>query len=120
VRSAFQYPDEDARDPRCESQSEAGGRHDYDDDTNDDGWSIQHDCAAYGLTDHQRQTLQHVRINEWGKIMLGQEKHMKDALHQKLVPGGRLWADMMLFDLRRAVQMEQQTQRSDTTSENRK
>lgn len=28
---------------------------------------------------------------------------MKDALHQALVPGGRLWADMMLFDLWRAV-----------------
>lgn len=35
--------------------------------------------------------------------MLGQEKHMKDALHQAMVPGGRLWADMMLYDLRRAV-----------------
>jgi hypothetical protein len=42
-------------------------------------------------------------INNWGRIMLGQEKHMKDALHQAMVPGGRLWADMMLFDLRKAV-----------------
>lgn len=47
--------------------------------------------------------LRRVRINEWGRIMLGQEKHMKDALHQRLLPGGRLWADMMLFDLWRAV-----------------
>ncbi|KAJ9094708.1 hypothetical protein QFC21_005865 [Naganishia friedmannii] len=59
-------------------------------------------CIDTTCTLHE-DTLRHVRLNEWGRIMLGQEKHMKDALHQALIPGGRLWADMMLYDLWRAV-----------------
>lgn len=62
-------------------------------------------CPADCTPEQARQNdvLSRVRVNEWGRIMLGQEKHMKDALHQRMVPGGRLWADMMLFDLWRAV-----------------
>ncbi|KAI5449323.1 hypothetical protein NCC49_004825 [Naganishia albida] len=62
-------------------------------------------CLADCTPEQARQNdvLSRVRVNEWGRIMLGQEKHMKDALHQRMVPGGRLWADMMLFDLWRAV-----------------
>jgi hypothetical protein len=69
------------------------------------GFSRTHskDSTIDGTTD-----LTDVRINNWGRIMLGQEKHMKDALHQAMVPGGRLWADMMLFDLRKAVRESKQ------------
>jgi hypothetical protein len=63
---------------------------------------------SQGVTIDGAQKIKDVRINNWGRIMLGQEKHVKDALHQAMVPGGRLWADMMLFDLRKAVWDSQQ------------
>ncbi|MBW0493172.1 hypothetical protein O181_032887 [Austropuccinia psidii MF-1] len=45
-----------------------------------------------------------LRIDEWGALMLGQEAHFRDVLHVAALPGGVLWGDMMLWELKRAVQ----------------
>ncbi|WWC63725.1 uncharacterized protein I303_106330 [Kwoniella dejecticola CBS 10117] len=47
--------------------------------------------------------LRGITVNMWGKLMMGMEDHQRDDLHHRLLPGGYLWADMMLFDLREAV-----------------
>ncbi|WWC72842.1 uncharacterized protein I206_106806 [Kwoniella pini CBS 10737] len=54
-------------------------------------------------TSEERSVLKQVDMNMWGRRMMGMEDHQKDDLHQKLLPGGYLWADMMLWDLREAV-----------------
>ncbi|KAL8280436.1 hypothetical protein RQP46_007084 [Phenoliferia psychrophenolica] len=40
-----------------------------------------------------------LRIDEWGALMLGQEKHFVDKVHPLPLPGSYLWANMMLFQL---------------------
>ncbi|TIC21719.1 cation efflux protein [Wallemia mellicola] len=45
-----------------------------------------------------------VRINEWGHLMFGQHAHQIDQLHPSMLPGGWLWGDTMLYELRRAVE----------------
>ncbi|WRT69320.1 uncharacterized protein IL334_006304 [Kwoniella shivajii] len=54
-------------------------------------------------TTEQKSVLKDVDMGMWGKRMIGMEDHQKDDLHQNLLPGGYLWADMMLYDLREAV-----------------
>ncbi|KNZ52150.1 hypothetical protein VP01_3672g1 [Puccinia sorghi] len=44
-----------------------------------------------------------LRIDEWGALMLGQEHHFRDVMHVRELPGGVLWGDVMLWELRRAV-----------------
>ncbi|GAA6003615.1 uncharacterized protein JCM10292_000651 [Rhodotorula paludigena] len=44
-----------------------------------------------------------LRLDESGRIMLGQEHHFRDLLHPKAVPGSWIWADVMLYELKRAV-----------------
>ncbi|GAA5907061.1 hypothetical protein JCM5296_006580 [Sporobolomyces johnsonii] len=44
------------------------------------------------------------RINEWGTLLKGHEAHQKDRLHGDPLPGGYLWADVMLAELYRGVQ----------------
>ncbi|POW00473.1 hypothetical protein PSTT_13103 [Puccinia striiformis] len=44
-----------------------------------------------------------LRIDEWGALMLGQEHHFRDVMHVRELPGGVLWGDLMLWELRRAV-----------------
>lgn len=38
-----------------------------------------------------------IRINEWGRLMLGQEHLMRDTVTAPL-PGGYVWGDIMLFE----------------------
>ncbi|GAA6064655.1 hypothetical protein JCM10212_005241 [Sporobolomyces blumeae] len=45
-----------------------------------------------------------LRIDESGKLMLGQEHLFRDLLHPLPVPGSWLWADIMLYELKRAVE----------------
>ncbi|WOO76715.1 uncharacterized protein LOC62_01G000338 [Vanrija pseudolonga] len=47
--------------------------------------------------------LERVGVNRWGTAMRGWEKHQVDSLHPAFLPGGYLWADMMLYDLRAAL-----------------
>ncbi|GAA5979680.1 hypothetical protein JCM5350_003810 [Sporobolomyces pararoseus] len=44
------------------------------------------------------------RINEWGTLLKGHEAHQKDRLHGDPLPGGYVWADIMLYELARGVQ----------------
>ncbi|WWC98232.1 hypothetical protein V866_005123 [Kwoniella sp. B9012] len=68
-----------------------------------------HEAAVSALenlgdaTSEQRSVLKNVDLGLWGRKMMGMEDHQKDDLHQNLLPGGYLWADMMLYDLREAV-----------------
>lgn len=43
-----------------------------------------------------------VRVDEWGALMRGQE-HTMEKIHTPPLPGGYLWGDIMLFELRRLV-----------------
>ncbi|ORY31792.1 hypothetical protein BCR39DRAFT_525369 [Naematelia encephala] len=60
-----------------------------------------------GLDPEEARLLRGVQSNNWGDLMMGQEKHLADDLHPAMFPGGYLWGDMMLWDLKQAV-----TQRS--------
>lgn len=43
-----------------------------------------------------------LRLNEWGALMLGQEHHFRDLLHPAAVLS-YVWADIILWELKRAV-----------------
>ncbi|ORY28821.1 hypothetical protein BCR39DRAFT_467998, partial [Naematelia encephala] len=45
-----------------------------------------------------------VDTNMWGEIMIGQEKWQRDDLHHLMFPGGYVWADILLYDLKAAVE----------------
>ncbi|BGP16631.1 hypothetical protein JCM10213_000453 [Rhodosporidiobolus nylandii] len=45
-----------------------------------------------------------LRIDESGRLMLGQEHLFRDLLHPLPVPGSWLWGDVMLYELKRAVE----------------
>ncbi|GAA5999929.1 hypothetical protein JCM10207_005976 [Rhodosporidiobolus poonsookiae] len=45
-----------------------------------------------------------LRIDESGRLMLGQEHLFRDLLHPLPVPGSYLWANVMLYELKRAVE----------------
>ncbi|GAA5893512.1 uncharacterized protein JCM6883_003543 [Sporobolomyces salmoneus] len=45
-----------------------------------------------------------LRIDESGKLMLGQEHLFRDLLHPLPVPGSWIWGDVMLYELKRAVE----------------
>ncbi|WAQ92482.1 hypothetical protein PtA15_16A390 [Puccinia triticina] len=38
-----------------------------------------------------------LRLDSWGRKMLGFENHFRDPVHPKAVPGSVLWSDMMLW-----------------------
>lgn len=44
-----------------------------------------------------------LRVNEIGRLLTGQDAHFKDFLHPNPVPGSYLWAEIMLYELKRAV-----------------
>ncbi|BGP55846.1 hypothetical protein JCM8202_002655 [Rhodotorula sphaerocarpa] len=41
-------------------------------------------------------------VNEFGRVLKGYRPHQTDRLHGEPVPGGYVWADMMLYELRKA------------------
>ena len=43
------------------------------------------------------------RLNRWGELLKGHEAHQKDRLHGDPLPGGYVWADVMLYEMRRGV-----------------
>ncbi|SCZ88098.1 BZ3500_MvSof-1268-A1-R1_Chr2-1g04188 [Microbotryum saponariae] len=43
------------------------------------------------------------RLNEWGTMLKGHEAHQLDRIHGDPLPGGYLWADVMLYELWRGV-----------------
>ncbi|SCV72224.1 BQ2448_4918 [Microbotryum intermedium] len=43
------------------------------------------------------------RLNEWGMMLRGHEAHQLDRIHGDPLPGGYLWADVMLYELWRGV-----------------
>ncbi|GAA5894621.1 hypothetical protein JCM5296_002909 [Sporobolomyces johnsonii] len=45
-----------------------------------------------------------LRIDESGRLMLGQEHLFRDLLHPLPVPGSWLWGNVMLYELKRAVE----------------
>ncbi|KAM0747644.1 Proteophosphoglycan 5 [Meredithblackwellia eburnea MCA 4105] len=47
------------------------------------------------------------RLNEWGRILKGHEAHQKDRLHGDPIPGGYLWADIMLYELHHGVKISE-------------
>lgn len=51
-----------------------------------------------------------LRIDESGALMLGQEHHYRDVLHVAALPGAVLWADVILWELKRAVLRRNYTQ----------
>lgn len=44
-----------------------------------------------------------LRIDSWGRKMLGQENHLRDAVHPQAIPGSILWSEMMLWQLRASI-----------------
>ncbi|GAA6048631.1 hypothetical protein JCM3770_002066 [Rhodotorula araucariae] len=44
-----------------------------------------------------------LRVDESGRILLGQEHLFRDLLHPLPVPGSWIWGDVMLYELKRAV-----------------
>ncbi|KAK4704113.1 hypothetical protein P7C70_g2097, partial [Phenoliferia sp. Uapishka_3] len=48
-----------------------------------------------------------LRIDEWGSLMLGMEKYFQDDLHPKSLPGGYLWANMILQQIKMAVEEDE-------------
>ncbi|WWD21267.1 hypothetical protein CI109_105751 [Kwoniella shandongensis] len=51
----------------------------------------------------QKKAMRDIGISKWGELIMGTEDHQRDDLHPNLLPGGYLWADMMMYDLREAV-----------------
>ncbi|GAA5843635.1 hypothetical protein JCM9279_000818 [Rhodotorula babjevae] len=45
-----------------------------------------------------------LRVDDSGKIMLGQEHLFRDLLHPLPVPGSWVWGNVMLYELKRAVE----------------
>lgn len=48
------------------------------------------------------------KLNEFGPVLKGQEAHQKDRLHGDPLPGGYLWADIMLYHLHEGVRLAEQ------------
>lgn len=48
-----------------------------------------------------------LQIDNWGRMMLGQENHFRDILHPRAAPGNVLWGEMILWELRRTVMMKE-------------
>ncbi|BGO91817.1 hypothetical protein NBRC10512_007614 [Rhodotorula toruloides] len=44
------------------------------------------------------------RLNEWGTLLKGHQAHQLDRLHGDPLPGGYVWADIMLYELWRSQQ----------------
>ncbi|KAM0753119.1 hypothetical protein T439DRAFT_311789 [Meredithblackwellia eburnea MCA 4105] len=57
-----------------------------------------HDQAA--SSDTQKVVMGEIRIDEWGALMLGQE-HLMNGMHTPPLPGGYVWGDVLLYELRR-------------------
>ncbi|TIB60445.1 hypothetical protein E3P78_03154 [Wallemia ichthyophaga] len=57
-------------------------------------------AARYVL---QKEEFDGVGLNEWGRLMFGQHAHQIDQLHPSMLPGGWLWGDTMLYELRKAT-----------------
>jgi hypothetical protein len=51
------------------------------------------DAAVYG----------NVEFLPWGEKVLGTQEYQVDDLHQMMFPASYVWADMMLYELRRVV-----------------
>ncbi|KAL8278425.1 hypothetical protein RQP46_009115 [Phenoliferia psychrophenolica] len=47
-----------------------------------------------------------LRIDEWGALMLGQEKHFGDNIHPLPLPGSWLWSNMAMYQLKDHVDGE--------------
>lgn len=45
-----------------------------------------------------------LRIDRSGELILGQEMYFRDLLHPLAVPGSYVWGDVMLYELKRAVE----------------
>ncbi|GAA5874842.1 hypothetical protein JCM16303_003004 [Sporobolomyces ruberrimus] len=57
------------------------------------------------LPDREDLGLSHrLRVDESGKLMLGQEHLFRDLLHPLPVPGSWIWGDIMLYELKRATE----------------
>ncbi|BGP48289.1 hypothetical protein JCM10450v2_004161 [Rhodotorula kratochvilovae] len=54
------------------------------------------------LSDDETSLTGRVRVDEWGALMRGQE-HTMEQIHTPPLPGGYLWGDIMLFELRRVA-----------------
>ncbi|POY73499.1 hypothetical protein BMF94_3436 [Rhodotorula taiwanensis] len=74
-----------AREKRRHSGS---GRDDEDD------W-LESDGIDYGFDER-------LRVDEIGRLLEGQEHHMRDDLHPQVLPGSYVWADILLYELKRS------------------
>ncbi|KAG0149726.1 hypothetical protein CROQUDRAFT_653283 [Cronartium quercuum f. sp. fusiforme G11] len=48
-----------------------------------------------------------LKLDNWGRMMLGQENHFRDSVHPRAAPGSVLWGEMMLWELRRTVMIKE-------------
>lgn len=55
------------------------------------GTAIKGSVVDYGFDER-------LRINEGGRLLLGQTDHFKDFLHPNAIPGSYLWSDIMLYE----------------------
>ena len=60
--------------------------------------------AATGEDDEDLGLDERLRVDMSGALMLGQEHHFRDLLHPEAVPGSYLWGDVLLYELKRAVE----------------
>ena len=63
-------------------------------------WRMTH-AARQGVLDAARYG--NVRFVPWGERILGTQEYQVDDLHQTMFPGSYVWADMMLYELRRSI-----------------
>lgn len=57
--------------------------------------SLEGDETDYGFDER-------LRVDEIGKLLEGQENHMRDFLHPEVLPGSYIWADILLYEIKRA------------------
>ncbi|SGY20852.1 BQ5605_C016g08156 [Microbotryum silenes-dioicae] len=59
--------------------------------------------AHHGSHDVDLNLGERLRLDESGRLMLGQEQLFRDLLHPLAIPGSYLWGNIMLYELKRAV-----------------
>ncbi|BGP53177.1 hypothetical protein JCM8202_003693 [Rhodotorula sphaerocarpa] len=81
--------------PYLGKSRKANSRRDEDADDSDAEEESKVDEVDYGFDER-------LRIDEIGKLLEGQEHHMRDFLHPDALPGSYIWGDILLYELKRA------------------
>ncbi|SCV72175.1 BQ2448_4869 [Microbotryum intermedium] len=69
---------------------------------------LEHDIKSpmdvdHGFDDVDLNLGMRLRLDESGRLMLGQEQFFRDLLHPLAIPGSYLWGNIILYELKRTV-----------------